>query len=378
MIRIKMGRRNLAMVLVALGAISSIAAEPAEFTWKCNVDPLPQGAAFQIVPKLRANIEIKFPQTVATAESATPSPMLAIAVQNPQTESWRLLDLRTGKTEPCLSDQPNINHALLSPDGKYLAGNTIFTGGELRIWPMAQNATPVIVQSGKEGAPIPLAFRGPKSATLLCKELIAGASTFIQLDPATGLEKNRYALPISVEDQGWAISPGGNYLAAVAHGRRGEPALFVVDLNVRQVVGSAPVVPNGRSGFPGFIKGMAFSADGLEVATLFEASDYRLILFKFASGQVATDLPKLKLDLDVSDQQQSRPLQFIPDGGAVRIHQFIVDRTSGQITQTIPLPAGQGKGYTFVNMLSTDQALCIDQPPTLGNVSHLQIVHVGD
>jgi hypothetical protein len=373
-----MGRRNLGMVLVALGAISSIAAAPAGFTWKCNVDPLPQGAAFQIVPKLRATIEIKFPQTVATAESATPSPLLAVAVQNPQTESWRLLDLRTGKMTPCLSDQPNINNGLLSPDGKYLAGNTVFTGGELRIWPMVQNATPVIVQSGKEGAPTPLAFRGPKSAVLLCKELIAGKSTFIEFDPATGLETNRYALPIPLEDQGWAISPGGNYLAAVAHGPHGEPALFIVDLNARQVVGSAPVVSNQRSGFPGFIKAISFSADGSEVATLFEASDFRLIIFKFASGQVVTDLPKLKFDFDPADQQQSRPIQFTSDGGAVRIHQFIVDRTTGQITQTIPLPAGQGKGYTFVNMLSAEQALCIDQPPPLGTESHLQIVHVGD
>jgi hypothetical protein len=279
---------------------------------------------------------------------------------------------------PCVSDQPNINNALLSADGKYLAGNTIFTGGELRIWPMAPNATPAIVKSGKEGAPTPLAFRGPNSAVLLCKEMIAGTSTFIEFDSATGQENNRYAAPIRVDDQGWAISPGGNYLAAVANGPHGSSALFIVDLNARQVVGSAPVVPNERSGFPGFIKGMAFSADGSEVATLFGANNYRLIIFNFASGQVVTDIPQLKFDFDPSDQQQSRPIQFAPDGSAVRIHQFIVDRASGQITQTIPLPAGQGKGYTFVNLLSTEQALCIDQPPPLGTESHLQIVHVGD
>ena len=156
-----------------------------------------------------------------------------------------------------------------------------------------------------------------------------------------------------------ALSPGRAYLA-VASWHDG--TLRVYDLANGQVVGEAPTPKKNGQNVRCF--GMGFSADGTELAGLFEYfGAYRVVCWNVLDGKMLADFD-LGKEIQRPTFYASRGIDWFPDKSALLVLGYaIVDRSTGKKVWTLPFDAQNFKVGPR-RFLDDDHALVVTHQPS--------------
>src|SRR5205823_4267119 len=234
---------------------------------------------------------------------------------------------------------------LISPDGQYLAATgideSVGSGESFQVWSLTEKKQIVDIKhkAGNDAPDYAITFLD--ATHLLVHNHVSNHDGLQVLDVAAGKIDRTITLQEPLDlSKIVAVSPGGKYFAAMTrlNGDLGQ-CVFVVDLASGKTVGESQVPLIGHFHSAGFVKAMAFSRDGKEIAALFATVDRRLIIWDVASGKVTANM-KIAIEPGAFDDQFGRYLEYAPDGKRLRISHFLIDRGSGETVETIPPPPG--------------------------------------
>jgi hypothetical protein len=306
------------------GSIKNLAGpdSPAPELWKVKVDP-----PAETPPAVTQEINLRVPPSFFGGEVVYPTaPSVFVAVgrngdQNDVREFWdlsarkRIGSLRAGSR----LDKPYA----LSPDG------TLFAAKNDRSFMVYTTASGRLVAQLSVQSPFAdyVDFAGPG-------QVVTGTSGDRRFE-IWDLKSQKSELDISPRDrvakESVILSPGRKYLAMI-----GGSTLWVYDLQSGRKAGEAPVPRNNA--FELNCKGLAFSADGAELAGLFDSFGLHLLCWDVASGRLThqfkyDDKSGIKMPLGYD----GKALDWLTDrAGWLLFGALVIDHQSGQKTFTIP------------------------------------------
>jgi WD40 repeat protein len=310
-------------------------AEPLPDIWRVPVDP---AAVALKAPPGKVAIPVPGGQWPMRARSddlavypTTPSPFVAVGQNRAAGDERRLWNMQTMKSTAVLSGKIPLDGPLaLSADGKYLAGRV---PGHLSVavWSFA---------SGRKVREIDgvdlLDFAGPHQLLTFDHH-----GRFLQVwDVSTGKALHRFTGPAWFFDRSTiALSPGRQYLALCAKDR-----LFVYDLGTGLAVGRK-ALPRPQPVGTQFCQGIAFSADGTELAAIFQVGGRsQLFIWDVGQGNVVGEhsfAVNFKTTMSHAHLYHGRPLEWLTDhSGWLVFGKAVIDRTTGEQIGDIPVAAG--------------------------------------
>lgn len=297
----------------------------AESDWPIKADPPAQSADIRLDDKWAAPL----PRRDGSAgrsmlRPATPSPFVLLGYDTGTRNCavWNLVD---GKKTGELSVDFGFTQrtSALSPDGKHLV---VLHPPKIEVWN---------VESGRKVRTFGVAaytldyvaFRNNDEFIVRWDGVRRARVTVLSLG-AKGPAEVNIDLPVDVDDNSLAISPGGKYLAALQ--ANGNQMLFV-DLDGRKVAKSLDL-GKPASAFWYNAKAASFSPDGTELALLLESGPLELVLFDLATGKRFPGLRVESKDSGLSATAHHDRLQWVPDGSGWLIGgSSLVDRNTSQI-----------------------------------------------
>lgn len=302
--------------------------------WIAQPDPGPDMTQAPANPKgflpLLGNPHVVFP--------STPSPFIAARHGTGGKEGWQIMDVRKFQQVGALNGRPDIDDEALSPDGKYLAGKGKFQVGKLIVNVVGLKEARIVQTIDMEAKNQSLQLVDfLEKDHLLTYTTFALKGHFKVWNIATGQEVKQIDIK-DVRDRRAciALSPGRKYLA-VAH----EDKVQVFQPLTSEVVGEVPMPK--REGFSvSQVKGLAFSADGAELACFVESLNQtsRLVSWKMTGGEVAVDHQFVKRVSDLVGNTfgyKGNNLEWVPDGsGWLLFGQAWIDYQSGAPVYKIP------------------------------------------
>ena len=179
-------------------------------------------------------------------------------------------DLRTGQRVGAIREAiAGATKLAISPDGKHLAAVSFQFQGKIRIWSFETGQAVGDLDLGAQfGGVYGLDFAGPD-------RLVAAMPTekgLVIWDRATATRVAKVDLYPTPMQDGYAISPGGSYVAIVKDNQRIE----LVDLRNGVHAGDLALPAGATSGYAP-ICAADFSADGREFAVLVEQSQKKML-----------------------------------------------------------------------------------------------------
>lgn len=293
--------------------------------WQVAPDPfppawsLPAGQALSVaLPPRFANDDVLL--------SVNRSPFVLLTVEKPEPER-QLWDLRKGAPAGRIrADLSGMTKLAVSPDGQLLAVSSVQALGKLDLWSF---------QTGKRVRQIDLGapYASIQGLDFAGNERLVGAlpaeKGFVIWDVRNGGQMARievYPVPLQT---GYALSPGGHYLAA---GLRDRIQFF--DLRNGVVAGTL-ATPTTADGRPTAVQTMDFSADGQEFAVLGQRGLQQLLCcWSLQDGQVVAEHPldrKFRIPPVLATAGRTVTIDWLPPArGWLVGGQWLVDRTTGQ------------------------------------------------
>lgn len=303
-------------------------------SWALEVDPAPAGS-------FAANglqLSLKAPNLGAVGADfieanrqralypATPGPFVALGLNDEKKqyrEVWSLVDKKK------LGQVRNLEFGsskaqTLSPDGKYLAGKPQWDSA-IAIFNVAQN---------KALAPIKLSGTSSKLVAF------AGKSRLVYED---NKELQVFSVPAFTPmtiikvgawkpEEGWAISGGGRYFAAVT--RKGNaPGITVYDLDSRATAAEIPLKGEPEC------QGVAFSPNGLLLAAYLGTDAPQLRVWQVKSGAVSAqhDLAAIATAATPRENYQGSRLEWCADSRHLLIAgKLVFDSQDGKSVFDVP------------------------------------------
>jgi len=249
--------------------------------WQVAPDPVPLDWS------LPPDAKIKIPVTsgrgrddVVFAGLGSPFVALGLNDRDCVRELW---DLRTSKRIGVIRDEiSGISKLAISPDGQYMAVSSFRTRGRIEIWSFRTGKMERQLELGQQFSSVyGLDFVGPnRIAVALSNEK---AIVVWDIDSDQRVAKiDIYPVP---EQNAYAISTGGNYLAAVKNNER----IHIFDLRNGVIAGDLAVRSDGGVGYQP-VRTVAFSGDGEELAVLIERNQTALLrCWSMKDGEVVAE-----------------------------------------------------------------------------------------
>ncbi len=281
---------------------------PAPENWNVKVDP--SKTEIKIDPAKPINI--KFPKDASHDDviyPVTPSVYVALGSNSfgsPVREIWNLATRnKTGTITNKIIRGRSVE--ALSPDGQYIAANIdkfFEKKSGVRVWTAKGNKGLGELTTTAEVKAV--LFPSPQRLIALC----AGGMAYVWKLPSGDLEHelnlNKAELANAV-----AVSPGGNYLAAVVD----DSNLKIFDLNTGEVAGeqSLPVKNGFAHNKPDAV---SFSPDGLELAMVIPSGtwDQALAIYNVADGKlISTAELNTKNVSHSTERVAGNRLEWFPD-----------------------------------------------------------------
>ncbi len=316
--------------------------------WSLALDPAPAGSFAAAGGKLSLkmpSLGVIGPDFVESTRlrvlyPVTPGPVVALGLNDEKKqfrEIWNLIDKKKLGQIRNLEFNGAKGQAL-SPDGKYLAGKPQWDSA-ISIFGLVQNKPlPPIKLSGNASKLV--AFAG-KSRLIYEDHQELHVLSVPDFKPKTIAKLGAW----KVED-GWAISPGGKFFAAVT--RQGKGAgLKIYDLDTGEIAATVSLV-----GQP-VCFGVAFSVDGKQLAVLLGADTPQLQVWQVQSGAVSGqfDLSEVAEKITPRENYQGPRLEWFPDHRHVLIAgRAIYDSQDGQLVTEL-----SSQPIYPVRVLSPDQ-----------------------
>ncbi|MDB5338682.1 MAG: hypothetical protein JWN70_4301, partial [Planctomycetaceae bacterium] len=253
---------------------------PAPENWNVKVDP----SKTEIKIDSAKPINIKFPKDASHDDvvyPVTPSVYVALGSNSfgqPVREIWNLATRnKTGTITNKIIRGRSVE--ALSPDGQYIAANIdkfFEKKSGVRVWTSKGNKGLGELETAADVKAV--LFPSPQRLIALC----AGGMAYVWKLPSGDLE-HELSLDKAELANAVAVSPGGNYLAAVVDASN----LKIFDLNTGKVVGEQRLpVTNGFAGHKP--DAVSFSPDGVELAMVIPSGtwDQALAIYNVADGKL--------------------------------------------------------------------------------------------
>lgn len=307
-----------------------------KLVWKVTPDPL----AEPIQPPADARGAIPVPAGCSVWYPNTPSVHVAVGRNFFNTDATQVFNLQTKKPAGLIRGQIGLAEPIaLSPDGRLLAGKFAASPvPAVDVWSFA-NGKPVrrIALDTMPANLEHLEFTGP-SRFLTVKTTPQGKALQVW-NVTTATTISQVLLPMDADWKSSALSANGKYLALCA-----QEKLFVYDLFSGDTVGEV-VLPKNEGIFKLTCQGLAFAADGAELAGLFDLfPKSELISWDVAKGEVSVhhrfsrDVKSLN---PLAGQPPGRALEWLPDrSGWLAYGQFMIDHSTGGLVWTVPAVPG--------------------------------------
>jgi WD40 repeat protein len=376
-----MNTRHISITLLLVQTWSFAAPPKAQLVpWTASVDPLKE--KLQYAKDVRVTLPAEnVGMSFIAADVDRNGRYLAVGLMTGgPTQSWTLVDLTSGKSEPSLSEKMWLDKdCLLSPDGTYLAGGGVDlpSGESFQVWSVKEKKRVVNLKlTAGVGTPdFPLTFLD--SAHLLVHNNDLKHDGLQLLDIPAGKITRTITLNERLSlSKIFVISPGGRYFAATTDFGVAGQGLFIVDIDAGKTVGQSLVPEFGHFRRAGNVRGMAFSRDGKEIAALFEGSKNVLLIWDASTGKVVANF-NVRYDTGHNDDTFGRYVEFQPDGKRLRISHFLIDRATGETVETIPSPPGDKGPMPLVMLLADDAALTSSLPDINRKQVRLVSVKIG-
>ena len=348
--------RSLFLLVLSSSPMMARAGDLDAGRWAMRVDP---PGTPTTAPAAR-EFSIPFPGNFGGGGEAlypsTPSPFVAIGKNVFDNDARQVWDLSSKTLVGTVKGQIGLDDKTLalSADGAYLAGKQTFRKSvEVR---STKNGK--VVQSFDVDSPFVdfVDFAGKDRVVfgrLRDKKLQV-------CDIKSGDKVRDVSLAKEAEADAAAFSPGRGYLALVSwHGG----GLRVYDLADGQLVGEAPTPK--QKGLDVRCFGLAFSADGSELAALFEFfGEHRVVCWNVADGKMLADF-NLGKEVQRPTFYASRGLEWLPDRSALLVlGHAIVDRSSGKVVWTLPFDK-QDRKVGPRRFLDNEHALVVASRPAM-------------
>jgi WD40 repeat protein len=327
-------------------------AKPLVVAWRAAADPAKNEWN---LPAKFEKISIKMGAYDAAYFPSSPSPFFAVGATVQSNGAVVLYDARTAKPVGRVPGKTDLYPPIrLSPGGKYLAGK-MFLGAGVDVFDFATgqgarrlefNNTPIVwLDFGPEDATVLVGLSDSQGSRIQVWDVAAG-----QLLRTIPLDRDFHVTLTA------AMSPGRHLLAVASKERIN---LYRVDDG--KLVGTAP--------FPDIAKnramigavtctGLAFSADGAELAGLFKNSGVdspHLTGWKMATGATAFDYD-VAVDNRLKSSGAPDELQFGPDGQSLLVYNdLIIERDSGNALTK--LHGERGPGRSALRWFANDMIL---------------------
>jgi WD40 repeat protein len=376
-------RRLIPCLVVLLTTFAAVAQAPPKGPPAANAGaiqrPTDKVQGWKAVPdpsdfkgKLRGDIKISIPvkHTVQAADSTRPGALVALCDANPfGPRQWGVLNLQTGAFAPAFTDPTHFEDPQLSPDGALLVGKVtpkqLRTPG-LEIWNF-KTGKPLHRLAGKDAFTVPQAIGFAPGDLLITVTSKHFDGTLAATSTKTGAPAWEAKLPAAVETKNAAISPGGKYVAAVY-----DKGLWLYDTATGQELSNhALPEPPEPATFGSKPMGMAFSADGQELAAVFEhgMGKSRLVVWDMATGVAIVDRVADALKDERWSKRGERKLEFFPGGQLLRFSNQVIDRDTGKVVHTLAGDAAGGRGIELMKVVAEDKVLAIGERGTDGRAA---------
>lgn len=324
--------------------------------WKAAADP----AKLKGRPRFDINTSIPLKRDIKAVVSNRPShSILLIDDDHFNAKVCSLLNLATGGATPAFTQKFQLDQPLLSADGQILATKVRGErGGPASIDLIAVKGGAVlqkIPSDDKFGAPDPVGFTADR--------LIAFTSSgfkprFVAYDIKGGAKAWESESAKGMEGKFTAISPGGKFVAGI-----GENRLIVIETSKGETAAALDLPKASENApFGSKPKGMAFSPDGLELATYCEhgMGKSRLLIWDMATGQVMTDQVAEMPKDDRWARHDAVKFEYFADGNLLRFSNHVIDRETGKSIWTIP-GSRNGKADELIVALGSDRVLMVSE-----------------
>ena len=303
--------------------------------WTLAIDPAPAGSFAGNGVKLN----LKAPTLGAVGAdfieanrqrvlySATPGPFAALGLNDEKKqyrEVWNLTDKKK------LGQVRNLEFGsskaqTLSPDGKFLAGKPQWDS-EIAIFSVLQN---------KALTPIKLSGASSKLVAFAGKtRLVFEDNKELQVFNVPAFTpKSIVKVGTWKTEDGWAISGGGRYFAAVT--RKGTPGITVYDLDNGAIAAEIPLKGEPEC------QGVAFSPNGQLLAAFLGTDTPQLRVWQVKNGGVAAqhDLAAISEKVTPRESYQGNRLEWFPDNRHLLISgKVIFDTQDGKSVFDVPQP----------------------------------------
>ncbi len=292
--------------------------------WQVRPDPplepftLPANAKVAIPLGGGYSLEVVYP--------TAPSPFVMIASRGSE-DLAEVYDLRTGKRSGRIAHEirASIGRAL-SPDGTRLAVSESYPQRGVFVWSFRTGQIEKRIEFEDSSWHVMyLDFAGPDRVFAP----VSGTNGVVIWDLDTEERIAEYKTNLTPDKNGFAVSPGGNYIAMAPitqHPR-------IIDARNGVEAGRLQADSRGGAGAMSVV-GMAFSPDGAELAGLFQDSGGAAILvWDMASGELAVEhrLEKSPTQLvPRASSYQGKPLEWLADrSGWLLYGAAVADRVKG-------------------------------------------------
>lgn len=324
--------------------------------WKASADP----AELKGKPRFDISASAPIKRGVKVVVSNRPSHhVLLVDDDHFNAKVCSLLNLATGGITPAFTQKFSLEEALLSADGQMLATKA---RGERGAGPTLDliatkggNVIQKIASEDKFNAPQPVGITADRVITFINTGF---KPRFVAYDIKGGAKAWESEPVKGMEGKFTAISPGGKFVAGIGEGR-----LVIVETAKGETVAAVNLPePAEKAPFGSKPKGMAFSADGAELAAFCEhgMGKSRLLIWDMATGQVMTDQVAEMPKDDRWARHDAVKLEFFADGNLLRFSNNVIDRESGKAIWTIP-GSRNGKADELLMALGNDRVLLVSE-----------------
>jgi hypothetical protein len=260
---------------------------------------------------------------------ATPSPVVGIGLNEKEADARDVWDLAANRKLGSVKGLAleGSRFMALSPDGSLFAAKPQFDD-----FVVVFNVT-----EGKMQKSIPLGgLRLDLLAFSASNRLVMAEDGHVVVH---SLPDGRREHDIKVDGwavrDGWALSPGGKYLAVVLRESSDRNLVRFVDLTKGEIAGTCRL-----SGDPGDALGIAISRDGSRLASVVDQGDgVQVIQVDLAGPKRMPDFKATASDVLGNDGYQGPVVEWLPDGKHLIVAgRLVVDTGRGEVARTLPPP----------------------------------------
>jgi WD40 repeat protein len=306
----------------------------APFTWEAQADPPQQLLTWPAQPAIDIPIPRSRGQVVF---SATPSPFMVLGMNVSGGESVTVWDLAKQQQAGALQEPVQGGDPIaLSPDGQYLAVRVSDSQHHSKLHLLSFRTGKLVRELECDDAKVRLQslhFSAPnRLVTQVLGPIRRGARCAISVwDVASGNRVCDIPVDATYPRDRVAISPGGRYLATMTADK-----LLAFDLSAGGLAGKL-ATKDLLGERLGALLGISFSPDGRQLGIVLGATNSRLVLLDFCTGQIADQI-ELAGRPPLSSAYRGRAVEWLGEKGWCLFGSTLVDRATRRAVWHLDLP----------------------------------------